>query len=172
MSLRAFSLGAAATLGLVPTPVGTGPRYHPPARSPAARFLCRSAPLQQGPRVHLELFARRRVVIVPTAVGLRRPRRRLGRVVRASCRARVWTLDPSGVVDFEGRMTLGRFFRAWGQPLGPDRLVSFRGSVSTFVDGIRRDRDPRTLRLEPGAEIVLEVGGYVPPHRSFLFPPR
>jgi hypothetical protein len=173
MSLRALSLGAAVTLlGLVPTPVGTGPRYHPPARSRAARFVCRSVPLQRGSRVHLELFARRRVVIVPAAIGLEGAHRRLGRVLHASCRARVWTLDPSGIVSYEGRMTLGRLFRVWGQPLDPERLLSFRGSVSVYVDGVRRPGDPRTLRLEPGAEIVLEVGGYVRPHRSFLFPPR
>jgi hypothetical protein len=152
--------------------VGTGPRYHPPARSPAARFVCRAAPLETGPRVHVELFARRRVVIVPAAIGLRGARRRLGRVVSARCRAAVWTLDPSGIVDYRGGGTLGRLFRVWGQPLGPGRLASFRGPVSVFVDGIRRRGDPRTLRLRPGAEIVLEVGGYVPPHRSFLFPPR
>lgn len=69
-------------------------------------------------------------------------------------------------------MTLARLFRVWGQPLGADRLLSFRGGVSVFVDGIRRRGDPRSLSLRPGAEIVLEVGGYVPPHPSFLFPPR
>jgi hypothetical protein len=41
-----------------------------------------------------------------------------------------------------------------------------------YVDGVRRHGDPRALRLGPGAEIVLEVGGYVPPHHTFLFPPR
>jgi hypothetical protein len=122
--------------------------------------------------VHVELFAQRRVVIVPTAIGLGRTHRRLGRVVSARCRAHVWTLDPSGIVDYEGRMTLGRVFRVWGQPLGPRRLLSFRGPVSLYVDGARRRGNPRSLRLKPGAEIVLEVGGYVPPHRSFLFPPR
>jgi hypothetical protein len=134
-------------------------------------LVCRSARLQKGPRVHVELFARRRVVIVPAAIGLERARRRLGRVVQAGCRARVWTLDPSGIVDYEGRTTLDRLFRVWGQPLGPGRLVSFRGPVSVYVGGVRRRGDPRRLLLKPGAEIVLEVGGYVRPHPSFLFPP-
>jgi hypothetical protein len=173
MSLRTLSLGAAtAFLGLVPTPVGTGPRYRPPATSRAAHFVCRPAPLQQGPRVHIELFARRRVVIVPAAIGLRGAQRHLGRVVAARCRARLWTLDPSGIVTYEGRMTLGRLFRIWGQRLGRRQLVAFRGRVSVYVDGLRRRGNPRRLRLRPRAEIVLEVGGYVRPHRSFLFPPR
>jgi hypothetical protein len=173
MSLRAFSLGAAAAVsGLMPTPVGTGPRYHPLSRSPAARFACHPARLNAGHRVHIELFAYRRVVIVPAAVGLAHARLHLGRVVSARCRGRVWTLDPSGIVDFEGRATLGRIFRVWGQPLGRRRLLSFHGSVSVYVGGIRRRGDPRRLRLRPRGEIVLEVGGYVPPHHSFLFPPR
>jgi len=155
----------------VPTPVGPGPRYVPPPRPPAARFACRPAPLEAGGRVHVELFARRRVVIVPRGIGLRRPRLRLGRVVGAGCRGRLWTLDPSGVVRFERPATLGALFRVWGEPLGPDRLVSFRGRVSVFVNGARRRGDPRDLRLANGDEIVLEVGGHVRPHRSFLFPP-
>jgi hypothetical protein len=158
---------SAAVLGLVPTPVGVGPRYRPPAKSPGARFVCRPALLEKGPRVHIELFARRRVVIIPAAIGLNGAHRRRGRVVSAGCRAGVWTLDPSGIVDYEGRTTLGRLFRVWGQPLGPDRLVSFHGPVSVYIDGIRRRGDPRTLRFRPGAEIVLEVGGFVPPHRPF-----
>ena len=153
MNLRAFSLGAAAVvLGLAPTPVGRGPRYQPPARSQFSRFACHAAPLSAGPRIHVELFARRRVVIVPAAIGLERARLRLGRVVRAGCRARAWTLDPSGIVDYEGRTTLGHLFRVWGQPLGLRRLASFRGAVSVYVDGIRRRGDPRTLRLRRGAE--------------------
>ncbi len=121
--------------------------------------------------MHVELFANRRVVIVPAAIGVQRPRLRLGKVVHARCRARVWTLDPSGIVGFDPLATLGSLFRVWGQPLARDRLASFRGKVSVFVDGVRRRGDPARLRLAAGAEIVLEVGGYVPPHRSFLFPP-
>ena len=173
MNLHALPLGAATVvLGLTPTPVGRGPRYQPPARSPSSRFVCHAAPLDTGPRVHVELFAKRRVVIVPAAVGLERAHLHLGRVVHAGCRGRAWTLDPSGIVDYEGPTTLGRLFRVWGQPLGPRRLASFRGAVSVYVDGIRRRGDPRALPLRPQAEIVLEVGGYVPPHRTFLFPPR
>ncbi len=163
---------AALAFAAVPTPVGTGPRYHPPARSAAAHFACRQAPLAKGSRIHLELFARRRVVIVPAAIGLEGAHGRLGRVVSARCRAEVWTLDPSGIVDYEGRATLGSLFRVWGRRLGRNRLLTFRGPVAVYVGGARRRVDPQAVRLRPGAEIVLEVGGYVPPHRRFLFPPR
>ncbi|HVS85326.1 MAG TPA: hypothetical protein VHD91_06825 [Gaiellaceae bacterium] len=115
-------------------------------------------------------------MLVPTALGLAAPRYRLGRVVSAGCRARAWTTDPTGVVRFDpgeaGRpVTLADVFALWGQQLGPRRLASFTGAVSVYVDGRRRTGDPRTLRLREGSEIVLEVGGYVPPHRSYRFPP-
>lgn len=162
----------AGTAGLVPTPVGKGPAYRPPAHGPLAGApACRSAPLEPGPRVHLELFASRRVVIVPAALGLTAPRLRLGRVVTAWCRDTAWTLDPSGVVRFEPGLRLGDAFAVWGEPLGPRRLASFRGPVSVYVNGHRRAGDPRTLRLHDRDEIVLEVGGFVPPHASFRFPP-
>jgi hypothetical protein len=164
----------AAFAGVVPTPIGKGPRYRPPART--ERFACEPASIRAGRRIHLEVFANRRVVIVPTALGLAGPRLRLGRVVSARCRASAWTLDPSGVVRFDpveaaGPVTLADVFVLWGQPLGPRRLASFRGAVSLWVDGRRRAGDPRTLRLRDGEEIVLELGGRVPPHASFRFPP-
>jgi hypothetical protein len=84
----------------------------------------------------------------------------------------VWTTDPSGIVDYRRGTTLGRLFRVWGQHLAGRRMLSFHGEVSVYVAGVRRRGDPRTLLLKPRAEIVLEVGGYVPPHHRFLFPPR
>ncbi|MBV8256187.1 MAG: hypothetical protein JO073_00065 [Actinobacteria bacterium] len=132
--------------------------------------MCQPASIHAGQRVHLEVFAEKRVAIVPAALGLAAPVVRLGRVVHAGCRSDAWTLDPSGVVRFLPGVTLGRVFELWGQPLGPARLLSFHGPVSLYVNGTRRDVDLRALPLRDGDEIVLEVGGYVPPHRSFRFP--
>jgi hypothetical protein len=165
-----FAVTVTAVGALVPTPIGAGQRYRPPAHS-GANFACAQAPLRAGARVHLELFANRRVVIVPAGIGLRRAHSDLGRVVAAACRARAWTLDPSGVVRYAQPATLGAVFAVWGQPLGPNRLASFRGPVSTWVNGIRRRSDPRALPLRDGDEIVLEIRGHVPPHASFRFPP-
>jgi hypothetical protein len=159
----------ATVLALVPTPIGIGPRYHP---RPAVHGACIAAPIDRGPRVHLELFAGGRVVIVPAAIGLRGAHVVLGRVTRARCRARLWTTDPSGVVSFERAATLGDLFAVWGQTLAPARLLGFRGPVRVYVNGVRRRLDPRDLRLRGGDELVLEVGAYIPPHRSFRFPPR
>jgi hypothetical protein len=120
-----------------------------------------TAPGGRTARVHLELFANRRVAIVPPRVGIRSVR----------CRGRLWTSDPTGVVRFRPPARLGELFAVWGESLTPMRLLGFRGHVSLFVNGVRRRGDPRTLRLRDGAEIVLEVGGFVPPHRFYVFPP-
>ena len=142
----------------MPTPIGVGPQYHP---APAVRTQCTAAPLVAGRRVHLELFANRRVVIVPARIG-----------VGAGCRARLWTTEPTGVVRFEGAATLGDLFAVWGRRLSPSRLLTFGGSVRVYRNGGRWRGDPRRLPLRDGDELVLQVGGYVPPHVSFLFPPH
>jgi hypothetical protein len=153
---------------LVPTPIGVGPRYRPPAGIHGA---CAPGTLAGRGRVHLELFANRRVVIVPAAIGLRRPRFALGRVTAARCRGAVWTTDPTGVVDFDGAATLAGVFAVWGEPLGPARLAGFHGPVSLFRNGVRVPGRPGRVALHDGDELVLEVGGFVPPHRSYAFPP-
>lgn len=129
----------------IPTPIGVGPQYHPPA----VHRPCVHAPPAR--RVHVELFANRRVVLVPPRIGC-------------------WTADPTGVVHFARPATLGAFFRAWRQPLGPRRLLSFRGRVRAFRNGRAVRGDPAAIPLVDGDQLVLEIGGYVPPHRFYLFP--
>ena len=113
-------------------------------------------------RMHLELFANGFVIIIPARVGVR----------SAHCRAHTWTTTPTGVVEFDRAATLGDLFAAWGEPLGPRRLLSFRGAVSLFRNGIRMRGDPRALPLRNGDEIVVETGPFIPPHTSYLFPPH
>jgi hypothetical protein len=69
-------------------------------------------------------------------------------------------------------LRLGDVVRVWGQPLSPRRLAGFSSAqrVLAFVNGRRYFGDPRTIPLRRHDEIVLEIGGYVPPHRSYLFP--
>ena len=51
-------------------------------------------------------------------------------------------------------------------------MLTFRGDVKAYVGGKRWRGDVRAIPLTDGRQIVLEVGGYVPPHSFFLFPPR
>jgi len=146
-------------LALVPTPIGAGPQYHP---KPAMHAPCAGSVGLTGRRVHLELFANNRVIIIPPRVGVRSER----------CRASLWTVDPTGIVHFDRPARLGGLFSVWGRRLTPGRLLSFRGRVRLYVNGVRRRGDPRTLELRDGDEVVLEVGPFIPPHRSYLFPPH
>lgn len=168
---------------LPPHPIGAGPSYQPAA---VARVVEQARPV--GPMtctrhesrrsgVHLELFARRQVVIVPAGIGIAPPLVRSGAFVRGGrCSYPLRTRAPTGVIEVAagpGR-TLGDLFRLWGQPLSAHRLLTFRTlpgeTVESFLAGRRWRRDPRLIPLAPGAQIVLEIGGHVEPHATFLFP--
>ena len=149
-----------------PWPIGPGPRYQPPAVNravldgkPVGGMRCAN-----GKRfaVHIELFAHRKVIVVPPGIG----------IARSGCSYPLRTKAPTGVIDVLAtrRFTLGDLFTVWGRRLDATQLVSFHGRVSVFVGGKRRSGDPRRIVLTRHAEIVLEVGGYVAPHPSYLFP--
>jgi hypothetical protein len=158
--------------GVIPVSIGAGPEFVPAARAPAT--ACTAGGVFGRRRAHVELFAHRRAIVIPTGIGVGAPDKRVnGRIVAARCRAATRTLDPSGVVDFDhDGLTLRDLFETWGEPLGAHRLLSFTGAVEVFVGGERVDTPAADVALSDGAQIVVELGGYVPPHRSFLFPPR
>ncbi|HEX3616147.1 MAG TPA: hypothetical protein VHU61_06395 [Solirubrobacteraceae bacterium] len=153
-------------------PIGRGPRFQPPVRG-AAGGAC-TTPLGRRAQAHIELFAANRVVLLATGIGTRAPRRVSdGRLTSARCFGRLVTLDPTGTVYFRpgARPTLGELFRAWGEPLTRSRLASFRGGrVRVYIDGRRASLPVAAVQLEQDAEIVLELGPYIPPHTHFSFP--
>jgi hypothetical protein len=113
-------------------------------------------------RLHLEVFANRRVVVIPEHVG-----------VLQGCRYPLRTLTPTGVVELDrSGHTLGDFFAVWRMPLSRRRLLTFRGAVTAYVAGMRWQGDVTQIPLNDHGQIVVEVGGYIPPHRFYLFPPR
>jgi hypothetical protein len=125
-------------------------------------------------RAHVELFAQRRVVIVSAGIGLAPPfliRNRA--LLRARCSYPLRTVEPTGVIELDAalRPTLGDLFAVWGRRLAPRTLLSFSGRVRGYVAGKPWQGDPRRIPLRRHAQIVLEVGGYVPPHRTYLFGP-
>jgi hypothetical protein len=143
-----------AALAAQARPIGRGAAFHPPAR--------------------VEVFAANLVVLVAAGIGVRGPvTRSAGRITGARCYGDVVTLEPTGVVLTRpgAHLTVADLFRAWGQPLGPRRLLTFHGPVSVFIDGHRRSGPPGSVVLARHAEIVLEVGPHVPPHPAYHFPP-
>lgn len=127
---------------------------------------------------HLELFAHRRVVVVPAGIGMAPPLRADGAYVRAArCSYPVRTREPTGLLELDprrGAFTLGELFAIWGQPLSATRLAGFRAPpgtrVAAYLDGRPWPGDPRALPLRRHAVIVLEVAGHVPPHTTYRFP--
>ncbi len=180
-----IAVAAALALAVIdpsvtPWPVGLGAQYRPPAATaavsdgrPVDKLRCGHAAKRFA--LHLELFANRRAVVIPAAIGVARPyRTALGTVQPQGCSYPLRTLTPTGVVEVTrgAQLTLGDLFRVWGEPLTARRLGPFTSQtrVRAYVAGRPVAGDPRTIKLESGEQIVLEIGGYVAPHRSFLFP--
>ncbi len=178
----AVAAGAASTPWLVPTPIGVGPTFHPPAlnsrvahRQAVGRFRCkRDSRHRFG--VHLELFAHRRVVVVPAGIALAPPwRSPRPHVIDGACSYAARTRTSIGVIEVASgsQVTLGDFFDLWGQPLGQRRLAGFRTApgrhVRAYVDGRPWGGSLRAIPLRRHAAIALELGRYVPPHPSFRF---
>jgi hypothetical protein len=141
--------------------------------APIGRLRCaRTGPRRFG--AHVEVFGRRRTVIVPAGIGVAPPWRGRAPYVRAGrCSYPVRTREPTGVVEVApGRAaTLGELFDLWGQPLGTRRVAGFRGVTRVWVDGRAWHRDPRSVPLTPHAQIVVSDDARVPVHARYSFPP-
>jgi hypothetical protein len=170
----------ASAEGPIPTPIGVGPRFHPVPTSAEVAERRRSGRLTCGAavanpvRAHIEVFANRRVVIVPAGIGVAPPLvRERGFVKPGRCSYPLRTVEPTGVVEFDRRLrpTVGELFSLWGQPLSARRLLSFSGRVRAYVAGNPWRGSPRAIPLRRHSQIVLQVGGYIPPHRTYLFGP-
>jgi hypothetical protein len=159
--------------------VGPGARHRPPS---LGRRAARALPIRglgctrtAGPRygAHLELFAARRVVLIPPGIGIAPPRARHGAYVPSGrCSYPVRTREPTGVIEVaRPGLTLDHLFAVWGQPLSPKRMAGFDGRVRAYVNGRRWQGPPGAIPLGRHAQIVLEVGAHVPPHRTYRFPP-
>jgi hypothetical protein len=162
-----------------PPPVSREPGFVLPAASERIRrghtvagMRCLTARAVDA--VHVEIFVDRKVLLLPAGIGLRPPLRRAGlaRLHGGTCAYPLHTLDPTGTVFVDrvrGRV-LGDLFAVWGQRLAPGRLLSFAGRVRVFRNGREWSGDPRRMPLARHDSIVLEIGGYVPPHARYLFP--
>jgi hypothetical protein len=163
----------------LPPPVSREPGFVLPAAPPAVLHGRSFAGLTCGtPRavdaVHIEIFVDRKVLLLPAGIGLKPPLRRAGlsRLSGGACAYPLHTLDPTGTVfvDRTRSRVLGDLFAVWGQRLAPRRLLSFAGRVRVFRNGRAWQGDPRAVPLGRHDSVVLEIGGYVPPHPRYLFP--
>jgi hypothetical protein len=160
---------------------GKGYRIPPAGKRAAAGLPVGSLHCTSGERArygtHLEVFANRLDVVVPAGIGIAPPRERDGAYVTdGRCEYPVRTREPTGLIEVDRGLqaTLGDFFDVWGQPLDRHRVLGFRASqgesVSAFVNGVRWRGDPRSIPLARHAAIVVEIGGWFPPTRRYVFP--
>jgi hypothetical protein len=167
---------------LVPTPIGVGSRFHPRALTVSVvrgrqvgRLRCTTTSSRRF-GVHLEIFGRGLVAIVPAGIGVARPWHALRpHVIDGACSYPARTRTSIGVIEVArgSTITLGEFFELWGQPLGTRRLAGFRAKrgehVRAYVDGSRWRGPVRAIPLRRHEAVALELGAYVRPHPTFLF---
>ena len=158
----AFGMPNSSTAA-VPTPIGVGTAYTlapgPPSRGVGDACTTGRSAVSAA---HVELFAHGRALLIPVGVG-----------VGQGCRHSLWTTEPTGVIHMSGgAATLGQLFAIWGQPLSRSRLAGFTaaGPVRVYVGGRRVHGPPGAVALRPHSEVVVELGGYVPPHTFYVFP--
>jgi len=163
----------------LPPPVSREPGFVlPAAPRPIAEGRAvagmRCVPARAVEAVHVEIFVDRKVLLLPAGIGLRPPLRRVGlsRLAGGACAYPLHTLDPTGtvLVDRTRPHALGDLFAVWGQRLSARRLLSFAGRVRVFRNGREWAGDPRDVPLRWHDSVVLELGGYIPPHARYLFP--
>ena len=157
-------------------PIGRGVRFAPAARGPVLGRCAHTLGERVG--VHVEVFGENRVVLVPAGIGTRAPRRMsYGRITAAGCYGELVTLDPTGLVLLRpgARLSVADLFRSWGQTLTARELAGFRVPaglrVRAYVNGRLWRSAAGRISLVRHAEIVLEVGAFVAPHRAYAFPP-
>jgi hypothetical protein len=132
--------------------------HTPPAREPQR---CTDGPPARA-RAHVELFRDGDIVVVPAGIGIRGGRRD-GAYVRGSCRAALWTEEPTGLVLMARPATLGTLFATWRRP-----LPRARG----WLDGRPWRGALARLPLRDGAQVVVQEGSPLAPvHAAYTFPP-
>jgi hypothetical protein len=168
----------------VPTSVGPGRRFRPPATTaavragrPVGRLRCAT---RRGQRfgAHLEIFAHDHVVAIPTGVGITPPLQLSeGRVRTGRCYYSAVTVDPTGVIEVRrgATVTLGDVFALWGQALTAHRVAGFTARegerITAYVGTRATGGDPTRIVLHRHTRIVLEVDSHIPPHTTYDFPP-
>lgn len=142
--------------------------YQPAPGARAASGL----PCRDGVRarhwLHLELFRRGRIVVIPAGLGIAPPRRRDGAYVTGGrCRFPLFTEEPTGLVGVaRPGLTLRDLFAVWGRPLR---------EVTVHVDGRRWTGDPGAVPLRRHAQVVVQEttppAPPVPVNSDYRFPP-
>lgn len=128
---------------------------------------------------HLALFVDGKERQVPAGIGVAPPLKVEPRpnnqsyVTDGACFGWLHTHTPDGGLHIEAprqrAFTLGDFFDVWGQPLGPDRLGTYRGKLTAFYEGKPYLGNPRNIPLGWHSRIQLSIGDPVVRPRDIAF---
>jgi hypothetical protein len=164
---------------------GAGPDYHPApfgsdvkAGRRIGPFTCVHPARRTRFLAHVEVIADGRVAITPAGIGIAPPQVRRGAyVLDGRCEYDLRTHEPTGLIEVSADrpVTVGDFFRIWGQPLSNTRLLGFAAEpgaqVIAFVGRTRwHGADPRSIPLRRHTALTLEIGRHVPPRATYAFP--
>ncbi len=114
--------------------------------------------------VHLEVLLDGKAVTIPAGIGVGRPwgANPDGFIATGTCFAWIHTHNTTGVVHVFTQVgksySLGQMFEVWGQPLGADGALGYRGALAALVDGRPFAGDPQAVTLKNFENIVLELG--------------
>ncbi len=121
---------------------------------------------------HLALFVDGKQIAVPRYIGF-------APSPGGGCLYWIHTHDATGIIHIEapdisppqgGNYTLGMLFDIWGEPLGPNGVAGFNGTVTAYVNGSKYDGDLRAIPMGAHQQIVLEVGTPTVPPPNYAFP--
>ncbi len=116
-------------------------------------------------------------MIIPAGIGVHGAHTLDGQITAARCYTQLVTLAPTGVTltSPTAHATLATLFDAWGLTVSRTQLASFVAppgkTVRCYVNGRRVLGPPGRIPITSHAEIVLEIGPFVPPHTSYTFSP-
>ncbi|MDQ6932781.1 MAG: hypothetical protein M3160_06360 [Candidatus Eremiobacteraeota bacterium] len=118
---------------------------------------------------HLALFVNGKQIQVPKYVGF-------APQGKPPCLYWVHTHDASGIIHIESPViapfTLGSFFNIWGMDLRPNRIATFSGPVTAYVNANRYFGDFRAIPITAHTQVTLEVGAPLVPPPNYKFPPQ
>jgi hypothetical protein len=125
---------------------------------------------QNGYHVHAFLSIRDhgRRFEIPAGVGIVNPAAPDpdGSIATGSCLYWLHTHDASGTIHVEAPsrriFTLGQFFDVWAQPLSANDVAGIAGAVTVRVNGTSVVGDPRSIVLNDGETIAIEIGTLTP----------
>lgn len=171
-----IQLVAGTTVGKPTFPHGDTPQGG--QGEPVSGIRCEN-PLNPAYHVHphLSLFVNGEQLAIPAGIGSPGSTQLGSSAAGGRCLYGIHTHDATGILHVEPptsstRFNLGQAFDVWGRPLGRDNVAGYTGTVTAYVNGQRYDGELRSIRLDAGTQINLQVGSPTVSPPIYKLPPN